>query len=63
VTVNLAEVISGLNCYLDKFSHRRYYPDNYRPIVFGSLKVVATIQNDETKSVLQAIEADVLQFR
>lgn len=59
VDVNLAEVIQGLNRYLDGLSDRRFYPDNERPIDFGALRVIVIIQDDVSKEVFQAAQVEV----
>jgi hypothetical protein len=61
VTVSLAEVRKELEKYLREFG-RRVKPfaetDNLR-VTLKDLKVVALVQDDETKKILQAVQADV----
>jgi hypothetical protein len=59
ITVNLGEIIAGLNRYLDKRAEDREYPDNDRPLALGPLKIVGVIQDDATKEVLQAVQVDI----
>ncbi len=56
VTVDLDELRTGLNKYLDDD-----YTDGPRPMRLRHLSVVAFVQNDETSEVLQAINVPVRQ--
>jgi hypothetical protein len=59
VTVDLEELRKGLSKYLDEYAKKneQKFPD--RPMPFKNLKVVAFLQNDKTREVLQAVQADV----
>lgn len=59
MTVDLAEVKSELNKYLDKYAQDRPFPKADRPMLMEHLKVVVMVQNLETREVLQAAELDV----
>ncbi len=58
-TVSLAELRKGLGDYLKAANEKRAFPDDERPLKLEHLKVVAFVQDDEDKSVLQAAQADV----
>jgi hypothetical protein len=57
--VDLGELRDQLNQYLDKAAQKRDIGDLPRPMDFRRLYVVAFVQNDETKEVLQAVQVDV----
>jgi hypothetical protein len=59
VKVNLADLRKALADYLEKANERRPFPNDERPLGLKRLRVVAFIQNDKTKEVLQAAQADV----
>jgi hypothetical protein len=59
VSMTLPELRKQLNTYLDKAAEQQPFPDDERPLQLASLKAVVFIQNDETKEVLQAAQADV----
>jgi hypothetical protein len=58
-TVALAELRKGLEDYLTGANKKQPFPDEERPIRLENLKVVAFVQDDEDKSVLQAAQAEV----
>ncbi|HEY7312289.1 MAG TPA: hypothetical protein VH643_23195 [Gemmataceae bacterium] len=58
-TVNLADLKKSLNAYLDKAAKAQRFPDDNRPLDLKRLKVVAFVQDDRSKEVLQAAEANV----
>jgi hypothetical protein len=58
-SVSLAEVAKQLNEYLAKPSPRGPYLDEDRPLDLKHLKVVALVQDDDSKEILQAAQADV----
>jgi hypothetical protein len=55
VTVNLSDVRKSLTDYLAG----REFPEDARPMNLKGLKVVAFVQDDRGKEVLQAVQADV----
>jgi hypothetical protein len=58
--VDLEDLRKRLNKYLDDFARNEApFPDAQRPMAFRNLSVVAFVQNDDTKEVLQAIEVPV----
>jgi hypothetical protein len=59
VMVNLADLRKTLGEYLVEANKRRPFFIENRPLDLKHLKVVAFIQNDKTKEVLQAAQVDV----
>jgi hypothetical protein len=59
VTVNLAELKRTLTSYLEEANKRRPFLDDERPMDLDHLMVVAFLQNDTTKEVLQAAQVEV----
>jgi hypothetical protein len=57
--VNLEELRKSLKEYLDKYDKEAPAPTKDRPLALKNLKVVAFVQNDSTRAVLQAAQADV----
>jgi hypothetical protein len=57
--VSLKEVRESLEKYLDKAGTRRPFPDDERPLDLKHLKVVAMVQDDDNKEIVQAVQADV----
>ena len=58
-SVNLAELRKSLSDYLDQSAKQRPFPNERRPLELKKLRVVAFVQDDETKEVLQATQVDV----
>jgi hypothetical protein len=58
-SVNLAELARKLEDYLISAEEKRPFPDFDRPLNLQHLKVVAFIQDDENRGVLQAVQMDV----
>jgi RNA polymerase sigma factor (sigma-70 family) len=58
-SVHTGVILKNLDRYLDRFADERAFPDNDRPIEFGPLKVVAFVQDDASKEILQATQIDV----
>lgn len=58
-SVNLAELRKALTSYLDRAAKERPFLDDERPMNLRNLKVVALIQDDKSKEVLQAVQTDV----
>lgn len=59
VKVNLADLRRSLADYLEKANKSRPFLDDERPLGLDHLMVVAFIQNDKTKEVLQAAQVEV----
>jgi hypothetical protein len=59
VTVNVAELVKALDSYLTAANTKRPFLDDERPLDMKNLKVVALVQDDDSKKVLQAAQADV----
>jgi hypothetical protein len=58
-SVDLAELRQKLTAYLDDYAKQRPFPNGRRPLELKKLRVVAFIQDDDNKEVLQAALADV----
>jgi hypothetical protein len=59
-SVDLEELRKGLAKYLDNYTEKEGpFPTKDRPLDLKNLRVVAFVQNDQTKEVLQATQADV----
>ena len=59
MSVDLAEVTKTLNEYLTSAGKRRPFTDDDRPLDLKHLKVVAFIQDKESKEVLQAAQVEL----
>ena len=60
VSINPEEVRANLSKYLDDFAKEEgAFPRADRPLTLKNLKLVAFIQNDATKEVLQAVQVDL----
>jgi hypothetical protein len=59
VSLTLAELHKALAEYLEKSGKRRPFLDDDRPLKLEHLKVVAFVQDDESKEILQAAQTDV----
>jgi hypothetical protein len=59
VKVNLADLKKSLTEYLEKANARRPFIDEERPLDLKHLEVVAFVQNDKTKEILQAARVEV----
>lgn len=58
-TINLADLKKDLSAYLDKSAKMQEFPDDKRPLNMRRLKVIAFVQDDGSKAVLQAVQTDV----
>jgi hypothetical protein len=58
-TVSLEELRKQLNAYLDDYATKRPFPHADRPLDLKGLKVVALVQDDQSKEILQAKQAEV----
>ena len=58
-SVSVIELRKKLNGYLTEFSKKAQFPNPERPLNLKKLKVVALIQDDDSKKVFQAAQADV----
>src|SRR4029077_17937870 len=58
-TINLADLRKNLTSYLDDFGKKVPFPNDRRPLDLKKVKVVAFVQDDDTKEVLQAAQVDV----
>jgi hypothetical protein len=58
-SVSLADVAKALNDYLAKPAPQGPYLDDDRPLNLKHLKVVAVVQDDRSKEILHAAQADV----
>jgi hypothetical protein len=62
-SIDLDSLRKSLTDYLDTYAKNsdQPFPNKDRPMQFKNLKVVAFVQNDRTKEVLQAVQVDVRQ--
>ena len=58
-TADLGAVRTGLTKYLDEFGKTRPFPKADRPMDMKELKVIALVQNDKTKEIVQAVQIEV----
>lgn len=58
-TADVAEVRVGLEGYLSDFAATRPFPQPGRPMEMKNLKVIALVQSDRTKDILQATQIEV----
>jgi hypothetical protein len=59
-TVDLAKLRQDLKSYLDNYAKKKKaFPDDQRPLALRDLYVVAFVQNDESREVLQAVQVKV----
>jgi hypothetical protein len=59
-SVDLAALRKTLTDYLVKYDEEQgEFPNDDRPMAFQKLKVVALIQDDDTRQILQAVQVDV----
>jgi hypothetical protein len=61
--VDLTELTKSLGDYLTAADAKRPFPDDDRPLNLKNLKIVAFIQDEESKSVLQAAQVDVQEAK
>lgn len=59
VTVDIQKLRQDLTKYLDDFAKENPFPRKERPLDLKNLRVVAFVQDDTTKEVLQATTADI----
>jgi hypothetical protein len=58
-TADVGEVRSGLESYLTDFASTRPFPQPGRPLDLKHLRVIALVQSDKTKEILQAVQFEV----
>lgn len=58
-TADVVDVRKELTTYLDNFAATRPFPKPERPMELKSLRVIALVQNDKTKEIVQAREIEV----
>ena len=58
-TTDLAEVRKELTKYLDEYGKTRPFSKPDRPMEMKELKVIALVQNDKTKEIVQAVQIEV----
>jgi hypothetical protein len=59
VSITLSDLAKSLNQYLTEANQRRPFRDDDRPVDLKHLKVVAFVQDDDSKEILQAAQVDV----
>jgi hypothetical protein len=57
--IDLGVLRQELTKYLDGYAAERAFPNPDRPLAFKHLKVIALVQNDKTKEILQAAQFDI----
>ncbi|MBM3979775.1 MAG: hypothetical protein FJ304_05745 [Planctomycetes bacterium] len=58
-SADLGDVRKALTKYLDDYAATRPFPKADRPMEMKDLKVIALVQNDKTKEIVQAAQFDV----
>lgn len=58
-SVDVAELRTQLTKYLDDYAAKRPFPNANRPLDLGHLRVIALVQDDATKEILQATQVEV----
>ena len=59
-TADVAEIRKSLTKYLDEFAAKSGpFPNSNRPMDMTALKVIALVQNDKTKEIVQAVQIEV----
>jgi hypothetical protein len=58
-SIEVGELRKSLRDYLVKFNQEHEFPSDVWPMALRGLKVVALVQDDDTKQILQAAQADV----
>ena len=58
-TADVVAIRKSLVNYLDEFSKDRPFPYTTRPLDLKDLKVIALVQNDKTREILQAVQIEV----
>jgi hypothetical protein len=56
---DLGEVRQGLTKYLDGYAATRPFPKPDRPMEMAAVRVIALVQNDKTKEIVQATQIEV----
>ncbi len=59
VTADLGDVRKELTKYLDEYAKTRPFPKADRPMDMKALKVIALVQNDKTKEIVQAVQIEI----
>jgi hypothetical protein len=57
--IDLGVLRQSLSKYLEDFHHRRPFPNSDRPLDLAQLRVIALVQDDATREILQAAEAEI----
>jgi hypothetical protein len=58
-SIDLGDLRTKLNKYLDDFGKKQPFPDSKRPMNFKKLNIVAFVQDDDSKEILQATQIEV----
>jgi hypothetical protein len=59
VDVDLADIRNGLTKYLDDFAKVNEFPSKDRPLDLKNLRVIALVQDDSSREILQALQMEV----
>jgi hypothetical protein len=63
-SVDLAELRKTLTRYLDDYgANKRPFPSSDRPLDFRNLRVIALVQDDATREILQAAQLEIMGQR
>jgi hypothetical protein len=58
-TIDLKELKTQLEGYLESSNAQRPYPDSERPLELKKLKAVVLLQNAETKEIINAAQVGI----
>jgi hypothetical protein len=58
-SVDLDNLRQSLTSYLDDFAKQRPFPNSDRPLDFKNLRVIALVQDDSTREILQAQQVEI----
>jgi hypothetical protein len=60
VTIDPEAIRTSLTKYLDDYAENKSpFPQADRPLALRNLKLIALVQNDETKEILNAVQVDL----
>ena len=58
-TETVADLRKKLEKYLDNFAKDQPFPSKERPLELKKLRVIAFVQNDDTREILQTAQVEV----
>lgn len=59
VSVDLKDVRRDLASYLDDYASRRAFPNSSRPMDLKNLRLIALVQDDSTREILQGLQIEL----